>query len=142
MAIPGPRLIEPGFISVEYLAGHIDADGSFGIQKGSTPFVRLRNTYPYVATYLQRVYGGRAFLARKARGNNRDLFEWSAHGDSARAFIAAIRDHLVEKQPQADIIAQIHRYPKHSAMRAEFQRNLDRLKRYQYELPVTRDRAD
>lgn len=95
MAGTGLRLTEA------YVAGFLDADGSFGFYSGS-PRVYASGVYPWVLDLLVAQYGGSIYFSRTRDG--RPFYAWTIRGDAAMAVMAAIKDHLVVKRAQVLLI--------------------------------------
>jgi len=104
-----------------YAAGFLDGDGSLGIEFASSLEryyiqVRAYSINPEVPAWLQSKFGGSVTKQKqssKALRNGKDLYLWRLCGRKAQDAIRLIKPYMIEKQVQADCIAQFPFVEKH-----------------------------
>ena len=106
--------MRPEEISLEYLAGFFDGEGSISIGLNSpkntprsknpnhTLHVGAGNTNPMIIKYLYDKYGG-SFFTRDAKGNQRKVWQWGISSRRAEKFLQELQPFLRMKQPQANL---------------------------------------
>lgn len=85
--------------SDEAWAAYFDGEGTIGWSHGLR--VTVGSTYYPTVQALKNRWGG-SFHEYIYQGTNRQLWTWGVYGDSARAFLKAVRPYLREKAEQAD----------------------------------------
>ena len=120
----GQRLID-----LVYAAGYLDAEGCFRFASGVS--VSVTNTYPYTLMFLWETFGG-SIRTKSKKENCRTAYEWSANGDNARNCIKLVLPFLREKQPQAQLLNELVRFPARSVRRNKLKQQLNNKKRIDY----------
>src|SRR5216684_8752706 len=98
-------------LSLEYIAGYVDGEGSIGVYSGTNKSgrngyhltVSVANTFPCAVAELKSRFGGSIRQKPSPQTAHRTQYLWQVTGDNARAFLAAIIPFLVEKKPQAQL---------------------------------------
>lgn len=97
-------------VSIEYVAGFIDGEGSIAIGKNFTYASGKRNYYLRLSVHqmdrrpldkLVERYGGSLTLNRSHRPNA--IWQWVVSGSTAAGVIGEIRPFLISKLEQADL---------------------------------------
>jgi len=120
--------IEPGSVdrpewtrgeTLAYLAGIIDSDGSFRIEKRNARrmlaphyriSIRATQVSPSAAIgLLARTFGGHVTTKKSNRPQHRNLAYWSVHDKSAADALNALLPHLVVKKQQAALLLELRR---------------------------------
>jgi len=102
-------MIEP---VLRYLAGFVDADGSFFVYCANSraehpwyvPEINVTNTNRDVPEAFARLFGGKVHPKGKPKGNRRQAYQWVVQFNKARLAAAALRPYLIIKPRQAEII--------------------------------------
>ena len=110
-----------------YAAAYLDAEGC--IRFGSTTRVSISNTYPDTLHWFKDIFGGSIIEKKSKKPQHRSAYEWRVTGENARNCIRHLLPFLREKLPQAVIMLEVLKYPKHSAKRNTLLKELDELKR-------------
>src|SRR5258708_7075513 len=97
-------------LSLEYLAGFFDGEGSVSITKvrpkSNLPYAgcgiraTVTNTYRPVLQELHERFGGNINVRIRRADHHKQGYEWQAHGSDARNFLSAILPYLNEKYQQ------------------------------------------
>lgn len=127
----GPKLTDTDFLI--YAAGFLDGEGCFRIRAGSTPDVRVTQTFPWVLFLLRSAFGGTVHHRFAAQGNWRGQWEWYCSGEEALTVCKATRPHLIEKKKQAELVIAFRSTRPHSAQRRSIVKQLNELKRISYD---------
>lgn len=95
-------------IDLSYLAGYFDGEGCI-CYSAETNGVRVEvtNTYPLVLEEFMVRFGGSIYRpdGRRVKGPKyRPCWRWYVCGEKALVFLAAMKEHLVEKSPQARLV--------------------------------------
>jgi len=96
-------------LSIEYIAGFFDADGSVGLYKRGGSWqvnICIANSGiegEKICKELQQRYKGAIVYCTKAKKvTHRDVFWWKINGTSlVKQFLLEIKDHLIIKKEQA-----------------------------------------
>ena len=102
-----------------YLAGIMDSDGSFRVEKRNVagmlhPQYRINVRCAQVAPsraveLLARTFGGGISIRHDSRSMARDLVVWSLHDRSAVPAITSLLPHLIVKQREAWLLLELRR---------------------------------
>lgn len=102
-----------------YLAGVMDSDGNFRVEKKRIPDmlgphyrinVRCAQVMRSPAVeLLAKTFGGRLGVRRSRRPNHKDLLSWSLHDKSAVHALVALLPHLIVKLPEAYLLLELRR---------------------------------
>jgi len=102
-----------------YLAGVMDSDGSFRVEKRQVRgmlgphyriCIRCAQVVPSPAVeFLAQTFGGRLGVKKSRRPNCRDLVTWSLHDRAAVPAIEALLPHLVVKRAEAYLLLDLRR---------------------------------
>lgn len=100
-------------LSLEYLAGYFDGEGTVGIYKvrsgkgeGFALHVIIANTYLPILVEIQEQFGGKIFASEHTSPQGyarRTMHHLRFTGASARNFLGQIYPHLREKKEQAEL---------------------------------------
>ena len=103
--------------TLAYLAGIMDSDGNFRIEKKGVPEmlsphyrinIRAAQVRPSPAIeLLAKTFGGNMTSRRARRPNRRDLVSWSLHDRSAAAAINELYPYLVVKKHEAELLLEL-----------------------------------
>ena len=88
------------FLSVPYIAGYADAEGSFSVINTSSCRVAIAQNTLAVLNNLKQTYGGNIYK-KGVTGH-----EWVASSVEAKSFLQDIVPHLIGKQEQARLILE------------------------------------
>lgn len=105
---------------LSYLAGSIDADGSFTIRvdktmvnKGAAKFatyqemISLKQVTPEVPHLLKETFGGCLYLQGPSVTKGRPLWTWHISSKKAARAVAALLPHLRIKRKQAQLLIEL-----------------------------------
>ena len=102
-----------------YLAGVMDSDGSFRVEKKEVQDmigphyrinVRCAQVLPSSAVeLLAKTFGGRLGVKKSRRPNHRDLVSWSLHDRAATYALVALLPYLSVKQAEAYLLLDLRR---------------------------------
>ena len=99
-------------LSLEYMAGMVDADGCIRLQESNYkyqyPALQVTNTSKALMHYLVGSFGGKILLKQK-KGfvtklgvrSTSDCFDWRLGGAAARSLISDLIPHLIVKKDKA-----------------------------------------
>ncbi len=101
---------------IAYIAGFIDGEGSFQVQKrlhrnkygkwiGFSLYLEVVNTNNAVIEYLQSLINGNFFF-KKTKGNRKDAYGLRFNGKDAQNIASILYDYLIVKRDIAEIILQ------------------------------------
>ena len=97
-------------ITLEYLAGFIDGEGSIIIRKHQNKnklshslILSIGNTNLDILLLIQKYYGGRICKQKKYSENHTQSFMIRWHGTDAQNILNQIKDYLLIKKGQAEI---------------------------------------
>ena len=104
-------------LSIEYIAGFFDGEGSVGIYRNKLAkktgyggenwrlSVNVGNVDPIVVRYLKERYGGSLFLYERSKKmkNRQDAWYWMATGNGAAAFLREILPYSLVKKQQIEL---------------------------------------
>lgn len=105
-------------LSIEYLAGAFDSEGTIGIHRststgihrnGKTYAVQIAvtNTYLPLLMEFRDMFGG-TVTNRKPTGHGvKRRYDWYLTGQRARTFLITIMPYLLEKRQQAELAIQL-----------------------------------
>lgn len=108
-------------LSLEYVGGFFDADGSVGIYKrGTNTFqvcVAIANSGYHgrvICDQLKERFGGTVTMSNAKKKTHRDVFWWKTNGKTVtKNFLLSIQDHVIIKKDQVDAcIAYIEEWEK------------------------------
>ena len=92
------------------MAGYLDGEGCIRLFNGGkyfTPRVAIENTYYAGLVEIQKEFGGRLSVVRRAKGNWRTAWRWEfAATEEVRKFLLNILPYLREKKPQALVMLE------------------------------------
>lgn len=98
-------------ISLEYIAGFFDGEGSIGIYKNGRGLYHLRtqltqnansDTTPIIEA-LRAQYGGNVCRLEKKSNRPKTIYNWQLNGHGALRFLRELEPHLIVKKRQATI---------------------------------------
>lgn len=87
-----------------YLAGFLDGEGCFWINKRDTVGISCTNTYKPVIDWLHSTYGGTVHIDKPKKSNHRVTYTWQLVSNPAVELIRHFSPYLKEKQKQALLI--------------------------------------
>lgn len=108
-------------ISLRWLAGFIDGEGSFIIERfrrastrdwGYRLGVSITNTDHYTLDLIQRKWGGRVNVHSRGTARTRPCWKWRMYGDDAYDLALAVYRHLILKRRPAVVLVKFWRYRK------------------------------
>lgn len=104
---------KPLIVSLQWMAGYCDGEGSIGITQQGTSFrgrVRITNTDLYTLECVQETFGGT--ISIHGRGTNRikPSWQWSLNGIRARGLLGKLYRFLITKRRQAKCLIEFYDY--------------------------------
>ena len=103
--------------TLAYLAGIMDSDGSFRVEKKKvlemlSPHYRINIRASQVTPspaieLLAKTFGGKLTIKRTKRPNHRDLVGWGLHDGCAAAAISVLYPYLVVKKHEAELLLEL-----------------------------------
>lgn len=121
---------------MRYLAGYLDAEGSFAVRGGSIA-VRVSNTHRSTLLDLQAAHGGSVLRhgtgSGKGRSRRRRSWQWALHGAEAEAVLRKVLPHLQEKRLQALLLLEFRRARPADPLRPWIRGALNDLKRLEHD---------
>lgn len=111
-------------VSIEYLAGVFDSEGSVGAYQsyvdghftGHYLQVSVTNTFEPVVLAFQQMFGGTVYPIKRISGT-KAVYRWQIRSTPALQFLATILPYLWEKAPQAEIALRFPNCVKHGFRR-------------------------
>ncbi len=111
------REARSALVSPEYVAGFVDGEGHLGINKHKNRrpspsydiIVDIGNTVKAPLLAIQERYGG-SIRKEKRMAPNKDCYRLKISTDHARRMLIDIRDYLLIKRPQADVLLKFRYY--------------------------------
>ena len=101
----------------EYLAGIIDGEGTIGVFKsgfhsGRQQYystLQVGNTDRRLIKWLLENFKGNCSMSISKNENAKDSYKWSIKGHKAYKILIEVRDFLLLKQEQADVVIEHYR---------------------------------
>ena len=103
---------------IAYLAGTMDSDGSFRVEKRQVRgmlaphyriCIRCAQVIPSRAVELAKTFGGHLAVRQGKRPHSRNLVSWSLHDRTAVSAIVALLPFLVVKEAEALLLLELRR---------------------------------
>ncbi len=103
-----------------YLAGIIDGEGTVTLQKHHRnetpqPCVSVANNSFELLQWIKLRIGGVIVSKKKRKPHHNDSYAWSIRQDKAIRFLNEIKQYLIIKKPQADLIVRRYKSVTHRA---------------------------
>jgi len=105
-------------ITLDYLAGFIDGEGSFSIYKAKKRkvekiaiqfTVQIANTNLEILKMIQNQYGGKIYLLKRKNKSWKPIWKLMWTGEKAISISILIKDKLIVRKKQAELMASIVR---------------------------------
>ena len=94
-------------MNAAYMAGFIDADGSFGIYRHNELTVQIAQVDRGVLEQIVKAYGGRIVTLREAKENQQKIYQWYlSRRDQVKTLVEDISPHLIVKKDQAEVVIE------------------------------------
>lgn len=103
-------------IDIKYLAGLIDGEGCFSIQKRTGkqyrrgyyffPRLFIRITDKAICPILKDNFGGYITFSKSKKSNHKDAYRWTIQGKLLTGLLKDLIPHLIIKKQQANILLQ------------------------------------
>lgn len=103
-----------------YLAGIVDGEGTVTLMKHHknetpTPNVVVANNNLQLLKWITSQIGGTIVSKKKRMVHHHDSYAWSVRQDRAIRLLNQIKQYLIIKRPQADLITQKYKSVTHRA---------------------------
>ena len=103
-----------------YLAGIVDGEGTVTLTKHHknetpTPSVSVANNNLVLLWWIKTLVGGTIVLKKKRQLHHNDSYAWTLRSDRAIQLLKEIRQYLIVKKPQADLIIEKYKSVTHRA---------------------------
>ena len=112
---------------LSWASGLLDGEGCFMFH--STAIIAVDSTSKTTVERLYKILGGSCSALNRRTDSNRPVFRWRITGPSAVLACRLIKEYLVEKKKQAELLIIFNRFPVNSAMRESLRQRLSDLKR-------------
>ena len=123
-----------------YLAGIIDGEGSIGLwrhhkNETATPNVSVANNSLKLLQWIKQRAGGTIVSKKKRKAHHNDLYAWSVRQDRAIRLLNDVKEFLIIKRKQAELITSEYKSVTHPAgkytsqMLKKKQRLVDKIKK-------------
>lgn len=103
-----------------YLAGIVDGEGTVTLTKHHrnetpTPSVSVANNSLELLEWIKSLAGGTIVSKRKRKAHHNNSYAWTIRMDKAIELLKEIKQYLIVKKPQADLIIQKYKSVTHRA---------------------------
>ena len=103
-----------------YLAGIIDGEGTVTLAKNRktetpSPSVTVANNNLELLEWIKGLVGGTIISKKKHKAHHSDSYAWAMRSDKAIQLLKDIRQYLIVKKPQADLIINKYKSVTHRA---------------------------
>jgi len=96
-------------VEMAYIAGIIDGEGTVTLMKHHknetpTPCVSVANNNVQLLKWIKHRLGGNICSKKKYKQHHHDSYVWSIRQDRALRFLNEVKEYLIVKRPQAQLI--------------------------------------
>ncbi len=103
-----------------YLAGIIDGEGTVTLARNRknetpSPSVTVANNNLELLEWIKGLVGGTIISKKKHKAHHSDSYAWAMRSDKAIQLLKDVRQYLIVKKPQADLIINKYKSVTHRA---------------------------
>jgi hypothetical protein len=107
-------------VEKSYLAGIVDGEGTIGLwrhhkNETQTPNVTVANNSLELLEWIKARVGGTIISKKKRLAHHSDSYAWSIRQNRAIEFLNDIKEYLIIKRPQAELITGRYKSVTHRA---------------------------